>query len=125
MEEKRQNWAYLVWCVDGSLYAGWTNNLKRRLAAHNAGKGAKYTRSRRPVILAWYQAYSTPKEAMCREAALKKMNRKEKLALIAAWRSPNPQAEGLLAKTELSQSADDVPKRFLPPQKLHSCPEQE
>lgn len=58
MEEKGQNWAYLVRCVDGSLYAGWTNNLKHRLAAHNAGKGARYTRNLRPVILDWYHGLS-------------------------------------------------------------------
>ena len=51
--EKKENWAYLVRCADGTLYAGWTNDLERRLETHNAGKGAKYTRSRRPVTLVW------------------------------------------------------------------------
>lgn len=78
------NWAYLVQCADGSLYPGWTNDLEKRLAAHNAGTGAKYTRSRRPVILVWSESFPTKNEALAREAQLKKMNRTQKLALISA-----------------------------------------
>lgn len=92
-ETEKKNWAYLLRCADGSLYAGWTNNLDRRLAAHNAGRGAKYTRSRRPVELAWCEAYPTPGEAMRREAALKRLSRAEKLAITAAW-SPPGSSEG-------------------------------
>ena len=85
MNKAGQNWAYLVRCADGTLYAGWTSDLLRRLAAHNAGRGAKYTRSRRPVTLAWCGAYGTPQEAMRQEAVMKKIKREEKLVLIAAW----------------------------------------
>jgi putative endonuclease len=75
--------AYLVKCRDGSLYAGWTTDIDKRLAAHNAGKGGAYTRSRRPVELAYREEFETRREARQREADFKKMNRKEKLALIA------------------------------------------
>lgn len=78
------NWAYLVRCTDGSLYPGWTNDLEKRLAAHNAGTGAKYTRSRRPVVLVWSEDFPTKNEAMAREAQLKKMTRTQKLALVDA-----------------------------------------
>ena len=83
-QKKQQNFTYLVQCADGTLYCGWTNNLDRRLAAHNAGKGAKYTKSRRPVVLKYYETFSTKQEAMRREAAMKKLSRAEKLRLIAA-----------------------------------------
>ncbi len=78
------NYTYLLRCADGSLYCGWTNDLEARLRAHNAGKGAKYTRSRRPVTLAYYEMYETKEEAMRREWKVKHMSRDEKLELIAA-----------------------------------------
>ncbi len=74
--------AYMLECSDGSLYTGWTNNLEKRLAAHNAGTGAKYTRSRTPVKLAYFEEFSTKQEAMQREAAIKKMKRPQKLKLM-------------------------------------------
>ena len=77
------NYTYILSCADGSLYTGWTNDLDRRLAAHNAGKGGKYTRSRRPVTLAYWEEFSTKEEAMRREAAIKTLSRSEKLQLIA------------------------------------------
>ena len=80
------NYAYLVRCVDGTLYAGWTTDLARRIQAHNEGRGAKYTRSRRPVTLVYYEAFGTREEALRREAALKRLSRREKLALIEAAR---------------------------------------
>ena len=80
--EKKENVTYLLRCSDGTLYCGWTNHLARRLEAHNAGKGAKYTRSRRPVQLVYQEAFSTRREAMVREAAIKKLSRKEKEQLI-------------------------------------------
>ena len=74
--------AYLLRCADGTLYAGWTNDLQRRVKAHNAGTGAKYTRSRRPVELVWWEEFDTKEEAMRREWQVKRMSRGEKLALI-------------------------------------------
>ena len=77
------NYTYILRCADGTLYTGWTNDLEKRLAAHNAGKGGKYTRARCPVTLAYYEAFSTKEEAMRREAAIKKLSRSEKLVYAA------------------------------------------
>ena len=76
------NYTYILRCRDGSLYTGWTNNLEKRLNCHNAGKGAKYTKARLPVELAYFETFQTKKEAMQREWEIKKMTRKEKRALI-------------------------------------------
>lgn len=76
------NYTYVVRCADGSLYTGWTNDLQRRIQAHNAGKGAKYTKSRRPVELCYWESFDTREEAMRREAAIKGLSRAQKLALI-------------------------------------------
>ncbi len=76
-------YVYILRCGDGTLYTGWTNDPIRRLKAHNAGRGAKYTRSRLPVELVRLEEYNSREEAMKREAALKKLSRKEKLELIA------------------------------------------
>ena len=76
------NYTYLLQCADGTLYCGWTNHLEKRVEAHNAGKGAKYTKSRRPVILVYYEEYETKSEALRREAAIKKLSRQEKLRMI-------------------------------------------
>ena len=76
------NYTYILQCADGTLYTGWTNDLDRRLAAHNAGRGGKYTRSRRPVSLIYCETYDTKQEAMRREWAIKQLSRAEKLALI-------------------------------------------
>ena len=76
------NYTYVLRCADGSLYTGWTNDLEKRLAAHNAGSGAKYTKSRRPVTLAYYELHESKTAAMQREAAIKKLPRQAKLQLI-------------------------------------------
>ena len=69
-------------CADGSLYTGWTNDLAKRLENHQAGKGAKYTRGRLPVTLAYYETYETESEARKRECAIKKLTRQQKEKLI-------------------------------------------
>ena len=79
-----QNYTYILECADGTLYCGWTTDLEKRVQAHNAGKGAKYTKTRRPVVLKYHEIFSTKQEAMKREWALKQLSRKEKLQLIAA-----------------------------------------
>ena len=76
------NYTYILRCRDGTFYTGWTNNLEKRLNCHNAGKGAKYTKARLPVELAYFETFQTKKEAMQREWEIKKMTRKEKIALI-------------------------------------------
>lgn len=72
------NYTYIVECKDGTLYTGWTNNLEKRIADHNSGKGAKYTRARKPVTLVYYETFEAKEEAMKREYAIKHMSRKEK-----------------------------------------------
>lgn len=76
------NYTYILKCRDGSLYTGWTNNLEKRVADHNAGKGAKYTKGRRPVELAYYEAFETREEAMRREYEIKQLSRDEKRKLV-------------------------------------------
>jgi len=78
------NYTYILSCGDGSLYTGWTNDLERRLAAHRAGKGGKYTRSRLPVRLVYWEEFPTRGEAMAREWAIKQLPRREKMKLIGA-----------------------------------------
>ena len=86
------NYTYIVRCSDGSLYTGWTNDLEKRVAAHNGGKGAKYTKSRRPVSLAYYEEFRTKEEAMRREWEIKHMSRKKKLELIVSAQAPLSQS---------------------------------
>lgn len=81
-EEKDIAYTYMVECSDGTLYTGWTNDLEKRVKNHNLGKGAKYTRSRLPVRLVYYETYATKQEAMKREYAIKHMSRKDKLAIL-------------------------------------------
>ena len=76
------NYTYILKCKDGSLYTGWTNDLEQRVAAHNTGKGAKYTKARRPVDLVYFEEFETKEQAMKREYAIKQMARKDKLELV-------------------------------------------
>lgn len=77
------NYTYILQCGDGSFYTGWTNDLEKRVKAHNAGKGGKYTRVRRPVKLVYYEAFETKNEAMSREYHIKRMTRRQKEELLA------------------------------------------
>ena len=77
------NYTYIVECADGTLYCGWTNDLDKRIADHNAGKGAKYTKPRLPVKLVYYETANTKEEAMSREWHLKRLSHAEKEALIS------------------------------------------
>lgn len=72
---------YLVLCIDGTIYTGCTNNLEKRIAAHNAGRGAKYTKARRPVTLLKFFPCENKQQALSLEYKIKQMSRKEKLAL--------------------------------------------
>ncbi|MDY6038789.1 MAG: GIY-YIG nuclease family protein [Eubacterium sp.] len=76
------NYVYMLRCADGSLYTGWTNDLDKRLKAHNSAKGAKYTKSRLPVELVYYEEYEDKRKALSREAAIKKLNKNAKEQLI-------------------------------------------
>lgn len=75
---------YLLECADGTLYTGITNDLKRRLAAHNTGRGASYTRGRRPVLLLLSEMLPDRAAALRREAAIKRLPRSRKLQLAQA-----------------------------------------
>ena len=77
---------YILRCGDGTLYTGCTNDLPRRIRAHQSGRGAKYTRSRLPVELVYQEAVPDRSAALQREAAIKRLDRRRKLALIAAFR---------------------------------------
>ena len=76
---------YLLRCADGTLYAGATNDLERRLVQHGAGKGAAYTRARLPVALAYVEPAADRSAALRREAAIKRLTRRQKLALAATF----------------------------------------
>lgn len=77
------NFTYIVECSDHTLYTGWTNDLEKRIEAHNTGKGAKYTKTRGPVRLVYFETFSTKEEAMSREYHIKRMSRQEKIKLIS------------------------------------------
>lgn len=76
------NYVYILRCSDETLYCGWTTDLEHRVAAHNRGVGAKYTRSRRPVELVHSEMFEDKSDALSREWHIKRMTREEKLELI-------------------------------------------
>ncbi|RNF38320.1 GIY-YIG nuclease family protein [Planococcus salinus] len=78
-----KHYFYVLECADGSYYAGYTNDLKKRLAAHNAGKGAKYTRAKGPVTLIYHEHFETKQEAMKAEYAFKQLPKAKKVRYIA------------------------------------------
>ncbi|MFL7807729.1 MAG: GIY-YIG nuclease family protein [Anaerolineae bacterium] len=83
-------YVYIVECSDGTLYTGWTRNVRARVRAHNAGRGARYTRGRRPVCLRYWERHPSRAAAMRRERAIKGWSRAKKLALIE--KCPHPDA---------------------------------
>jgi len=81
MQEKAY-YIYILKCRDDTLYTGTTNEIGRRVCAHNDGKGAKYTKGRLPVILVYSEALDSRSAALKREIAIKKLSRKKKISLI-------------------------------------------
>lgn len=81
-ERNAMAFVYMVECVDGSLYTGWTFDVEKRVAAHNAGRGAYYTRWRGPVKLVYVESCASRSLAQKRETAIKKLSRAKKLELI-------------------------------------------
>ena len=79
MEKTSKHYFYVLECSDTSLYAGYTNNLEKRIATHNAGKGAKYTRARGPVTCVHYETFYTKQQATSAEYAFKQLTRAKKL----------------------------------------------
>lgn len=95
---------YMLRCGDGSLYTGCTNDLPRRLEAHRSGRGAKYTRSRLPVALVYREAVADRSAALRREAAVKRLTRRQKLALIK-------EGEGI-TMVEMRRKERQMPEEF-------------
>ncbi|MEW4061255.1 GIY-YIG nuclease family protein [Bacillus siamensis] len=85
--ETNSHFFYVLLCNDNSLYAGYTNDLQKRLKTHNEGKGAKYTRARRPVSLYHAESFDTKREAMQAEYCFKQLSRKKKEQYIEEKRS--------------------------------------
>ena len=101
------NYTYIVRCADDTLYTGWTNDLENRIKAHNEGRGAKYTRCRRPVALFYYEEFQSKTEAMSREYAIKRMTRRQKLALAGEGASV-PAKDASVSAKDASVSAKDA-----------------
>ena len=78
----RRFFVYILRCSDDTLYCGWTNDIDKRVYTHNKGKGAKYTRSRRPVTLVYFEECADKHSAMSREFHIKQMSRTEKIKLL-------------------------------------------
>lgn len=105
------NYTYIVECKDGTLYTGWTNNLEKRLRAHNEGKGAKYTKSRRPVTLVYQESFDTKEEAMRREYAIKRFSRKKKMELIERKLKESEKKTGRKSEKNSCEVLKKCPKR--------------
>ena len=86
-------WVYILRCGDGTLYTGITDDLPRRLEAHRAGRGAKYTRGRGPLALVYWEKQTDRAAASRREWAIKRLTRTEKEALAASWDGEIPATE--------------------------------
>jgi putative endonuclease len=78
------HYVYIVECVDGTLYTGYTTNIEKRVEAHNGVNGAKYTRSRQPVRLAYSEEFASKSDALKREMQIKRLSHDAKLSLLTA-----------------------------------------
>jgi putative endonuclease len=81
-QSTQQHYVYVARCANGSLYAGYSINVEQRIATHNAGKGARYTKAHRPVVLVASWVFKTKREALKSEYAFKQLSRSQKLVLI-------------------------------------------
>ncbi len=88
------DYVYLLKCADGTLYTGWTNDLEHRVRMHNEGKGAKYTKSRRPVALVYWEPCESKSAALKRERAVKRLARAQKLRLIEDFQKNEVEKDG-------------------------------
>lgn len=84
---------YMVRCKDGTLYTGWSVDVEARVRTHNAGRGARYTKTRRPVKLIYSEEVATRGEALRRERAIKRLRRPQKLALAQQGNAKRPPAK--------------------------------
>ena len=101
---------YIVRCADGTLYTGITNNLDKRLQAHNNGAGAKYTKNRRPIVLVYSEAAADRSTASKREYVIKQLSRTQKLALISGAKlsPPSPALSLRPQEVPLGESGNPV-----------------
>ncbi len=104
----KHHYVYMLRCSDGSLYTGWTTDLEHRLDMHNSGKGAKYTNSRKPVHLVYYEEYDDKIEAQHRERAIKKLTRAQKEELVR--KREKSDAEIIIATEKITSSANSTGK---------------
>ncbi|SNR94725.1 putative endonuclease [Anaerovirgula multivorans] len=81
------NYTYILLCADGTYYIGWTNDLENRFKTHNEGKGAKYTKGRRPLKLVYWEEHISRSKAQKREAALRRLSKKQKEVLISEFKT--------------------------------------
>ncbi|MFB1051089.1 GIY-YIG nuclease family protein [Paraliobacillus sp. JSM ZJ581] len=93
MDKKYNHVVYILECKDGTLYTGYTNDLARRLAMHESGKGAKYTRGRGPFSLRYYKGFETKEEAMKEEYCMKQLKRKDKMTRIRSFQQKEGRCE--------------------------------
>lgn len=99
MSEK--NYTYMLRCGDGSLYTGWTNDLEKRLKAHQKGKGAKYTKAHQPVELVYSESFATKEEAMQREWRIKRLTKGEKETLVEYYKNKIEEHDSIKATEQL------------------------
>ena len=85
--KSRECYCYIVECADGTFYTGWTTDLEKRVATHNAGRGSRYTRLRRPVKLVYFESLPDRSQAMRREIQIKRLSRLAKLKRISNFKS--------------------------------------
>lgn len=102
------HYMYVVKCADGTLYTGYSPDVEARVAAHNAGKGAKYTKTRRPVELVGSAAFETKHEAMSAEWHFKRLTRPDKEALLAQAMQGEPLEHLLAARFDLGAPDADA-----------------
>lgn len=100
---------YILECGDGTLYTGITDDLKRRLSAHQAGKGAKYTRGRGPLTLRYRETLPDKGAALKRECALKRLRKCEKMAIIHEYEEAVPVSLEFSGKKEYTEEKKDGP----------------
>ncbi len=97
---------YILRCGDGSLYTGWTNDLEKRLQSHQSGRGAKYTKSHRPVTLVYSEAFDTREAAMRREWEIKQLTKAQKEALVHGGGERSGQGHAADTATRKRKEAD-------------------
>ncbi len=106
MTTDRNSFVYILLCADGTLYTGWTTDVAARVRMHNSGRGAKYTRTRLPVRLVYYESAAGKGDALSREAAIKKLTRTQKERLVFS-------GSNLLSHEEIEQNRRLINRRPL------------